>query len=129
MIVGYARVSNPGPGSDRPARRPQGRRCRKGLAREGLGGQDRPARTRQAHAIAAARRRAAGHSASTGSPEGTRDLLNVLDAVTKAGAAFKSLSDQWADTTTPHGRLMLTVLRRLGRVRESADQSPNRGGP
>ena len=25
-------------------------------------------------------------------------------------ATFKSLSDAWADTTTPHGRLMLTVL-------------------
>jgi DNA invertase Pin-like site-specific DNA recombinase len=40
----------------------------------------------------------------------TRDLLNTLDAVGKAGAAFKSLGDSWADTTTPHGRLMLTVL-------------------
>jgi DNA invertase Pin-like site-specific DNA recombinase len=40
----------------------------------------------------------------------TRDLLNVLDAVAKAGAAFKSLADTWADTTTAHGRLMLTVL-------------------
>src|SRR5215472_3271598 len=40
----------------------------------------------------------------------TRDLLNTLDAIGKAGASFKSLSDQWADTTTPHGRLMLTVL-------------------
>jgi DNA invertase Pin-like site-specific DNA recombinase len=40
----------------------------------------------------------------------TRDLLNVLDAVAKAGAGFKSLADAWADTTTAHGRLMLTVL-------------------
>lgn len=40
----------------------------------------------------------------------TRDLLNVLDAIGKAGAAFRSLRDTWADTTTPHGRLMLTVL-------------------
>ena len=40
----------------------------------------------------------------------TRDLLNVLDAVAKAGASFKSLADAWADTTTAHGRLMLTVL-------------------
>src|SRR4029077_10590200 len=40
----------------------------------------------------------------------TRDLLNVLDAVAKAGAGFKSLADGWADTTTAHGRLMLTVL-------------------
>jgi len=40
----------------------------------------------------------------------TLDLLSILDALAKAGAAFKSLSDAWADTTTPHGRLMLTVL-------------------
>src|SRR6266699_1101535 len=40
----------------------------------------------------------------------TRDLLNILDAIGKAGAGFKSLQDTWADTTTPHGRLMLTVL-------------------
>jgi len=40
----------------------------------------------------------------------TRDLLNTLDEITKRGAGFKSLADAWADTTTPHGRLMLTVL-------------------
>jgi DNA invertase Pin-like site-specific DNA recombinase len=40
----------------------------------------------------------------------TRDLLNILDAVGKQGAGFKSVKDTWADTTTPHGRLMLTVL-------------------
>jgi DNA invertase Pin-like site-specific DNA recombinase len=40
----------------------------------------------------------------------TRDLLNVLDEVAKAGAGFRSLKDTWADTTTPHGRLMLTIL-------------------
>ena len=40
----------------------------------------------------------------------TRDLLNTLDAIGKAGATFRSLGDPWADTTTPHGRLMLTVL-------------------
>jgi DNA invertase Pin-like site-specific DNA recombinase len=40
----------------------------------------------------------------------TRDLLNVLDAVNKAGAGFRSLADVWADTTTAHGRLMLTIL-------------------
>jgi DNA invertase Pin-like site-specific DNA recombinase len=40
----------------------------------------------------------------------TRDLLNILDAVAKAGAGFRSVADAWADTTTPHGRLMLTVL-------------------
>lgn len=40
----------------------------------------------------------------------TRDLLNVLAAIAANGAGFKSLGDAWADTTTAHGRLMLTVL-------------------
>src|SRR4051812_36768375 len=40
----------------------------------------------------------------------TRDLLNVLATITEGKAGFRSLSDTWADTTTPHGRLMLTVL-------------------
>jgi DNA invertase Pin-like site-specific DNA recombinase len=40
----------------------------------------------------------------------TRDLLNTLAAVTGKGASFRSLNDTWADTTTAHGRLMLTVL-------------------
>ena len=40
----------------------------------------------------------------------TRDLLNVLDEIGKHGAGFKSLTDTWADTTSAHGRLMLTVL-------------------
>jgi DNA invertase Pin-like site-specific DNA recombinase len=40
----------------------------------------------------------------------TRDLLNTLEAVAQAGATFKSLADTWADTTTAHGRLILTVL-------------------
>jgi DNA invertase Pin-like site-specific DNA recombinase len=40
----------------------------------------------------------------------TRDLLNTLDAIAKAGATFKSLGDPWCDTTSAHGRLMLTVL-------------------
>ena len=40
----------------------------------------------------------------------TRDLLNVLATIGERNAGFRSLRDTWADTTTPHGRLMLTVL-------------------
>jgi DNA invertase Pin-like site-specific DNA recombinase len=40
----------------------------------------------------------------------TRDLLNVLATITAKKAGFRSLCDRWADTTTSHGRLMLTVL-------------------
>jgi DNA invertase Pin-like site-specific DNA recombinase len=40
----------------------------------------------------------------------TRDLLNTLATITGKGAGFRSLNDAWADTTTAHGRLMVTVL-------------------
>jgi DNA invertase Pin-like site-specific DNA recombinase len=40
----------------------------------------------------------------------TRDLLNVLATIADKGAGFRSIADAWADTTTAHGRLMLTVL-------------------
>ena len=40
----------------------------------------------------------------------TRDLLNILDMIAGAGAGFKSLDETWADTTTAHGRPILTVV-------------------
>jgi DNA invertase Pin-like site-specific DNA recombinase len=40
----------------------------------------------------------------------TRDLLNIVAAIAERGAGLRSLHDTWANTTTPHGRLMLTVL-------------------
>jgi DNA invertase Pin-like site-specific DNA recombinase len=49
----------------------------------------------------------------------TRDLLNIIDAVAKAGATFKSIHDIWADTTTPHGKLMLTILGGLAEFERS----------
>ena len=64
----------------------------------------------------------------------TRDLLNVLAAVAERGAGFKSLKDAWCDTTTPHGRLMLTILGGLAEFerelirpgRERAASAPRR---
>ena len=43
----------------------------------------------------------------------TLDLLHTVDVITKAGAQFRSLADTWCDTTTPHGKLILTVLAGL----------------
>ena len=40
----------------------------------------------------------------------TCDLLNTLGTIAERKAGFRSLGDAWADTTTSHGRLMLTVL-------------------
>jgi DNA invertase Pin-like site-specific DNA recombinase len=43
-------------------------------------------------------------------PARPEDLLNTLAAITGKVAGFGSLGDTWADTTTAHGRLMLTDL-------------------
>ena len=40
----------------------------------------------------------------------TRDLLNILHTLGERSIGFKSLADTWADTTTPHGRLLVTML-------------------
>ena len=40
----------------------------------------------------------------------TRDLLNTPRRRHRPRRPFRSLGDAWADTTTSHGRLMLTVL-------------------
>src|SRR6476661_907864 len=40
----------------------------------------------------------------------TIDLLTIIKVIADKGCLFKSLADPWCDTTTPGGRLMLTVL-------------------
>lgn len=43
----------------------------------------------------------------------TRELFDTVETITSKGAALRSLVDTWADTTTPHGRFILTVLAGL----------------
>lgn len=66
----------------------------------------------------------------------TRDLLNTLATINEGGAGFRSLRDAWADTTTPHGRLMVTVLAGLAeferelirsRTSEGRERAKSRG--
>jgi DNA invertase Pin-like site-specific DNA recombinase len=49
----------------------------------------------------------------------THDLLNTVAAIAAKKAGFKSLADTWADSTTPHGRLMLAVLGGLSEFESS----------
>jgi DNA invertase Pin-like site-specific DNA recombinase len=49
----------------------------------------------------------------------TRDLLNILDLIGKAGASFKSLADPWCDTSSAHGQLMVTILGGLAQFERS----------
>jgi hypothetical protein len=59
----------------------------------------------------------------------TRDLLNVLHELAQSSAAFKSLHDHWVDTTTPHGRLMLTILGGLAEFARSLLEVKNAPHP
>lgn len=47
------------------------------------------------------------------------DLLNTLEQISKRKAGFKSIADQWCDTTTPHGKLMITILGGLAEFERS----------
>lgn len=40
----------------------------------------------------------------------TRDLLEIAEHIKEAGAGLRSLAEPWADTTTPAGRMVLTVF-------------------
>ncbi len=40
----------------------------------------------------------------------SRDLLNIVHELEQASCGFASLAETWCDTTTPAGKLMLTVL-------------------
>ena len=57
----------------------------------------------------------------------TRDLLNALAAIDEARAGFGSLGDPWADSTTPHGKLMLTVLGGLAEFKRHLDPGQDCG--
>ena len=43
----------------------------------------------------------------------TKMLLEILDQIMDAGAKFTSLSEPWADTTTPAGKMIMTVFAGL----------------
>jgi DNA invertase Pin-like site-specific DNA recombinase len=40
----------------------------------------------------------------------TRDLLDIAERLEGAGAGLRSLAEPWADTTSPAGRMVLTVF-------------------
>ena len=50
------------------------------------------------------------HPVGSVSARSTIDLLTTVKQIADKDCLFKSLAELWADTTTPAGRLMLTVL-------------------
>jgi DNA invertase Pin-like site-specific DNA recombinase len=56
------------------------------------------------------------------------DLLSTVDRITRAGAEFRSLADAWCDTTTAHGKLILTVLAGLAEFERSLIMARTQAG-
>lgn len=109
MICGYARVSTDGQSAEAQVAELTAAGCEKVFSETVSG--TKTDRTQLKRAIASL---AAGDvlvvTRLDRLARSTRDLLNVLATLTEKGAQFRSVRDTWADTTTPHGRLMLTVL-------------------
>jgi DNA invertase Pin-like site-specific DNA recombinase len=109
MICGYARVSTDGQSLDAQVKQLRAAKAEKVLRETASGAKTDRAQLRRAldqlekgDVLMATRLDLLARS--------TRDHLNTLAAITGKGAGFRSLHDTWADTTTAHGRLMLTVL-------------------
>jgi len=43
----------------------------------------------------------------------TRDLLEIAEQLREVGAGLRSLGEPWADTTSPAGRMVLTVFAEI----------------
>ncbi|KLC41141.1 MULTISPECIES: recombinase family protein [Xanthomonas] len=49
----------------------------------------------------------------------TRDLLDIAEQLAAKGAGLRSLAEPWADTTTPAGRMVLTVFAGIAEFERS----------
>ena len=109
MIFGYARVSTDGQSVDAQVRQLRAAGCEK-IYRETAS----RVKTDRSQLRRAIDKLAAGDVLMVTRLDrlarSTRDLLNTLASIAAKGAGFRSVNDAWADTTTAHGRLMLTVL-------------------
>jgi DNA invertase Pin-like site-specific DNA recombinase len=58
----------------------------------------------------------------------TRDLLNILDQLGKDEIGFRSLRETAIDTTTPHGRLTISILASIAEFERELIQARIREG-
>ncbi len=109
MIYGYARVSTDGQSVDAQVRQLTKAGCEKVFRETASGAKTDRAQLAKALAMLEAND-VLMVTRLDRLARSTRDLLNTLGTINDRKAGFKSLGDAWADTTTAHGRLMLTVL-------------------
>jgi DNA invertase Pin-like site-specific DNA recombinase len=109
MIYGYARVSTDGQTLDSQREALIGAGAEKVFAEKASGiRSDRPelvrvlAAAREGDTLLVTRLDRLARS--------TVNLLSILDGLSRKGTMFRSLNENWADTTTPHGRLTVTIV-------------------
>ena len=118
MLVGYARVSTDGQSLDAQLTALKAAGCERIFSEKESGAKtDRTALRRAIRSLADGDTLIVTRLDRLA--RSTRDLLNTMSQIGDAGATFKSLADAWADTTTPHGKLILTVLGGLAEYERS----------
>ena len=58
----------------------------------------------------------------------TRDLLEIAEQLRDADAGLRSLGEPWADTTSPAGRMVLTVFAGIGEFERALIQQRTSAG-
>jgi DNA invertase Pin-like site-specific DNA recombinase len=110
MLIGYARVSSDGQSLDSQIAQLKGAGCHHVFKEKVSGG----SRANRAELSKALRKLSSDDVLVVCRLDrlarSSRDLLNVLHEVSEKRASFKSIGDAWCDTTSAHGRLLLTVL-------------------
>lgn len=48
-----------------------------------------------------------------------KDLLDIVAQIGERGASFRSLSESWADTTTPQGKMIMTIFAGIAEFERS----------
>jgi DNA invertase Pin-like site-specific DNA recombinase len=107
--IGYARVSTSGQTLDAQLEQLGGAGCAR-VFRETMSGarSDRPQLTAALNALEAGDTLIITRLDRLA--RSTRDLLDIVHTIETKGATLKALTESWADTTTPTGKLILTVL-------------------
>ncbi len=113
MKIGYARVSTERSTAYSSTGSPQAGRMWQDLPRKGLRILPRTAGT-EPDARSAPRRRHRTVWKLDRLARSTRNLLEIVEAISQAGARFQSISEPWADTTTHAGKMIMTIFAGIG---------------
>lgn len=108
-LIGYARVSTQGQdlAQQRALLREAG--CARIFEKKDQWSETQPAGAGEAARSSAGGRRGDGNTPRSPRPVHSRPA-GIAERIKEAGAGLRSLAEPWADTTTPAGRMVLTVF-------------------